>query len=369
MQEFDVTDLIRLLWKRKSFILKTTLICLCFGVLVVLLSPKQYTSISTFIPQKPQTNSEQRALDAYLQKENPNIYETNEILNASLYPQVIENISFRKKIIYMPVCEGHNGEKISLVEYLSSDKYRPFHLGQWIRKYTIDLPATIRMANGEDIVNENTGKDTSLITLSQREEQAIDMLQKGVTLWIGEDNALLNVTTEDPLITARLAQNILSLLKEEVTNYRSTKIEEQWAFLKQQQEIAIQELESKRKEMTNLQTTRHSFPTQNIDITKSFLLAEYQQIFNNYQNINQRLERLKLKKQDTTPAFTMLEEIYVPYQASNTKQGIIITAFVALGLFLGMVLVITLPYIAEITRSKFLMHHFSVKEDQEKDVE
>lgn len=98
MQEFDVTDLIRLLWKRKSFILKTTLICLCFGVLVVLLSPKQYTSISTFIPQKPQTNSEQRALDAYLQKENPNIYETNEILNASLYPQVIENISFRKKL-------------------------------------------------------------------------------------------------------------------------------------------------------------------------------------------------------------------------------------------------------------------------------
>jgi hypothetical protein len=64
----------------------------------------------------------------------------------------------------------------------------------------------------------------------------------------------------------------------------------------------------------------------------------------------------------------MLEEIYVPYQASNTKQGIIITAFVALGLFLGMVLVITLPYIAEITRSKFLMHHFPVKEDQEKDV-
>ena len=186
MQEFDVTDLIRLLWKRKSFILKTTLICLCLGVLVVLLSHKQYTSVSTFIPQKPRTNSDQRALDAYLQKENPNIYETNEILNANLYPQVVENISFRKKIIYMPVCEGHNGEKISLVEYLSSNKYRPFHLGQWIRKYTIDLPATIRMANGEDTVNENTGKDTSLITLSRREKQAIDMLQKGVTLWIGD---------------------------------------------------------------------------------------------------------------------------------------------------------------------------------------
>jgi len=101
MQEFDVTDLIRLLWKRKSFILKTTLICLCLGVLVVLLSHKQYTSVSTFIPQKPRTNSDQRALDAYLQKENPNIYETNEILNANLYPQVVENISFRKKIIYM----------------------------------------------------------------------------------------------------------------------------------------------------------------------------------------------------------------------------------------------------------------------------
>ena len=120
--------------------------------------------------------------------------------------------------------------------------------------------------------------------------------------------------------------------------------------------------------MTKLQTTKHTLPTQNIDIAQSILLAEYQQLYSNYQNLSQRLERLKLKKQDTTPVFTMLEEIYVPYQASNTKQSIIITAFIALGLFLGMVLVITLPYIAEITRSKFLMHHFSIKEDQEKDV-
>ena len=368
MQEFDVTDLIRLLWKRKKFIFKTTFICLCLGIVVVLLRPKQYTSISTFIPQKTRTNSDQEILDAYVQKEGPNIYDRLEVGNAGLDPELVENISFRKKIIYMPVYESDNGEKISLVEYLSSDKYRPFHLGSWIRKYTIDLPATLRMANGEGIVNKNMGKDTSLIILSRSEQQATDILQKGVTLWIGENNALLNVTTEDPLITARLAQNILSLLKEEVTNYRSVKIEEQWSFLKQQQEIAIQELDTKRKEMTKLQTTKHTLPTQNIDIAQSILLAEYQQLYSNYQNLSQRLERLKLKKQDTTPVFTMLEEIYVPYQASNTKQSIIITAFIALGLFLGMVLVITLPYIAEITRSKFLMHHFSIKEDQEKDV-
>ena len=76
----------------------------------------------------------------------------------------------------MPVYESDNGEKISLVEYLSSDKYRPFHLGSWIRKYTIDLPATLRMANGEGIVNKNMGKDTSLIILSRSEQQASDLL-------------------------------------------------------------------------------------------------------------------------------------------------------------------------------------------------
>ena len=115
MQEFDVTDLIRLLWKRKSFILKTTLICLCLGVLVVLLSHKQYTSVSTFIPQKPRTNSDQRALDAYLQKENPNIYETNEILNANLYPQVVENISSSRtmdqEIYDRFACNDPNGKR------------------------------------------------------------------------------------------------------------------------------------------------------------------------------------------------------------------------------------------------------------------
>ena len=53
----------------------------------------------------------------------------------------------------MPVCEGHNGEKISLVEYLSSNKYRPFHLGQWIRKYTIDLPANFQLRKYNNCFN------------------------------------------------------------------------------------------------------------------------------------------------------------------------------------------------------------------------
>ncbi|MEY8590173.1 Wzz/FepE/Etk N-terminal domain-containing protein [Butyricimonas hominis] len=368
MQEFDVTDLLRLLWRKKSFILKTTFICLCLGVLVVLLSSKQYTSISSFIPQKPQTDLDKSALDAYLQRESPSIYEANEVLNPGLYPRVVENVTFRKKVMYMPVWEGKDGKKVNLVEYLSSDEYHPFHFGRWLKKYTIGLPATIRTAKKGGFENAME-RDTSLLILSPKEQRAADVLQRGVVLWIGEDNALLQVTTGDPVVAARLAQNVLSLLKEEVTNYRSAKIEEQWVFLKRQIGVVMQELKAKQQEMAELQTKQHVLSTGNIDIQKGCLLAEYQHLYGSYQEFNGKLERLKLKTQDNTPVFTMLEEVYVPYQASAPRRGIILTAFVALGLFLGMVLVITLPYIAEVTRSKFLMRHFSVKGDQVKDVE
>lgn len=368
MQEFDVTDLIRLLWKRKSFIFKTTLICFCLGVFIVLLSPKQYTSISTFIPQKPKANSDKSALTAYLQGENPSIYEINEVLSPELYPRVVENITFRKKVMYMPVWESKDGKKVNLVEYLNTDEYRPFHFGRWLKKYTIGLPTTIRMAKKGNVTANAIMGDSSLLILSPREQLASNILQRGVVLWIGEDNALLKVTTEDPVVAARLSQNVLSLLKEEVTNYRSVKIEEQWSFLEQQQKMITQELEAKQKEMTELQAHQRNRSTGNIELQKSCLLAEYQSLYGNYQDLNRKLERLKLKKQDNTPVFTMLEEVYVPYQASAPRRGIILTAFVALGLFLGMVLVITLPYIAEVTRSKFLMRRFSMKEDQVENV-
>ena len=110
MQEFDVTDLIRLLWKRKSFILKTTLICLCLGVLVVLLSHKQYTSVSTFIPQKPRTNSDQRALDAYLQKENPNIYK--ELEEKTNY--LVDNIEKLAEKYGVDVCVNSMGSLFTI---------------------------------------------------------------------------------------------------------------------------------------------------------------------------------------------------------------------------------------------------------------
>lgn len=368
MQEFDVTDLIRLLWRRKSFILKTTLICLCLGIFAILLIPPKYTSTSTFIPQKSKENTDKSVLTAYLQGESPNIYETDEILNPELYPRMVDNISFLKKIMYMPVFEDNNGEKINLIEYLNSDEYRPFNLGRWLKKYTINLPTTIRMAKKGSANETSIVRDTtSLLKLTVGEQRAANMLKQYAILWIGEDNAMLKVTTEDPAVSARLAQNILSLLKQEILNYRFARIDEQLAFLKHQQEKVKRDLKDKQKEIAELQSKKNILSAQNIDLQKSCYLAEYQSIYNNYRLINEKLERLCIKKQDHTPVFTMLEEVYVPYQTSAPRRGIILTAFVALGLFLGLVLVITLPYIAEITRSKFLIRHFSAKDDKDED--
>ncbi len=116
MQEFDVTDLIRLLWKRKSFYSKTTLICLCLGVLVVLLSHKQYTSVSLLFP-KPRTNSDQHML--ILQKIKPNIHKQPSPCQLN----VIE--LFLLKIIHasLRVNETYKGNCLGL-NYLFN-KYRP----------------------------------------------------------------------------------------------------------------------------------------------------------------------------------------------------------------------------------------------------
>jgi len=69
---------------------------------------------------------------------------------------------------------------------------------------------------------------------------------------------------------------------------------------------------------------------------KDRLNANYQRAFNVYNGLAQQLEQAKIKVQEKTPVFKVIDPAKAPLQKSKPKRSLILVAMIFLGGFIGL---------------------------------
>ncbi len=73
-----------------------------------------------------------------------------------------------------------------------------------------------------------------------------------------------------------------------------------------------------------------------------------------YSELAKQREQANIQVKEDTPIFTIVEPVTVPSEHSKPQRGLILIAFIFLGGFLGIGLVLVLPYIAQISGARRL---------------
>ena len=102
-QEIDIMELIARLWEKRKFIIKVTCIFAVIGLFVAILSPKVYTSSCTFVPQTSKKTTSGVSSLAALAGINLNNMSGGETLSPVIYPQLLDNIDFKKELMYSKI--------------------------------------------------------------------------------------------------------------------------------------------------------------------------------------------------------------------------------------------------------------------------
>jgi len=203
-----------------------------------------------------------------------------------------------------------------------------------IKKYSIGLPGTIlEIFNSEENESISFSFSNEPVRINKKLSETIEDLNSCVESSVNIKNGIISISAEftDPEVSAQVAQYAMEYLTEFITQYRTEKEKKNLDFINSQCEIAKVEFEKSQNKLADFADQNKNIVSAHIESKKEMLQSEYDLTFNVYNSLSQQKEQAKIKVQQETPVFKVLNPIQVPIEKSRPKRSIIMIIITILG--------------------------------------
>lgn len=338
--EIDLVELIKKIWDRRAFIVKTVLVSMCLGLVVALLTPKEYTASVVFVPQTSSVGKGGAGLGGLASLAGINLGGVGgdgQEIGPELYPKLASDVKFKKALINAPIHPEGSADSVTYAQYYQ-DIYKPGALSL-IKKYTLGLSGIILGAiRGEtrEIVSSDAG--SNLIFISEKELEFFKLLESQLNIISNQKEGFVEIafTMPEPVLAAEMALAAQRQLQEEVIAFRIRNAQEQLEFTEKQY------LE-KQEEFNAIHARLAAFRDRNRNMASSFgeseeqkLEAEFSLKVSIYTEMAKQLEQAKLQVKKDTPVFSDIQGVSVPTEKSAPQRPLILVIFTILGLILAL---------------------------------
>ena len=344
-REIDLVELARHIWDERFFIAKVTGVFVIIGLLVALLSPKEYQTGATLMPE---LQSSQSTANNLLQQYGGLLGMSGGNLDAgqqgmippTLYPQIVQSLPFQLELLNKRV---HFAEfDTTTTVYTFFDEVYTPSVFSYIMAYTVGLPGKIiGLIKGEEETDQPLPQGfatDSVVSVTKGQMEVIDNMRERVTVSLNEETGVINLMVEmpDPNAAAQVGKTSIALLKEYMTNYRTRKAKEDLEQAQQQLEEVRQRFEEAQNRLAEFRDSNVNLATAKAQTREQRLQSEYDLAFNVYNSLSQQVEQAKLKVQEQTPVVSILQPVQVPLE--DTTSGLLILILITLlGFLLSLV--------------------------------
>ena len=334
--KIDLLEILSLLIYKKYLIIKVVIFFIFIGLIDIFTQPVIYRSSSTFYPHYQNNNSNRLNGLANLAGVNIQNQISSNNLPLNLYPDLINSIDFKNKILNQEVTT--NDSKFTYREYLNNKKdlfnFRSILNIKKLLLLPINFISKINKENTRKTKNNNIN---NLKYISNDDYDLYSYLDNNIILNINDSDGIiqLSVLDENPEISATITNLSKEILQESIINFKIKNIKEVYNFTSNQLEIA-------RINLFKLQDSIATFKDGNKNIRSDLFLNQLERLETEY-NISRNIyNELAITKEKTaidvkknTPIFTIINSVYVPLEKHSPKRSLILTLYIFLGLFLA----------------------------------
>jgi uncharacterized protein involved in exopolysaccharide biosynthesis len=335
--EIDLIELAKTIWDNRTVIYKFVAVGVVLGVLIALLSPKEYVSTSTLMPEYS-TESQGGGASDLLKKygglvglSGGTYNSASNAIRVDLYPKIVESLSFQDKLAREPFYFPDYDTTASLYDYYLEIQ-TPGVLG-YVMQYTIGLPGIIigAITAKDEPIGSGFGKDQEIMQLSKDEMKVITSLKERVTASLDEETGVVSVSAKmsSPELAAHVAKYTITELTNYLTEYRTEKVQRDLEFVKEQMSKAEVRFKKTQDALANFRDSNKGSLTNKALTEQQRLQSEFDIAFNVYDGLNQQYEQAKLKVQEETPVFKVLQPVQVPVD-DETSGAMVLIVFVML---------------------------------------
>lgn len=334
-QEIDLIELFQVLWKKRYFLLKCGGIAAVIGLIIAFSIPKEYETKAKLAPESSDLTKGMGGLGGLAAMAGINLKQGagTDAISPDLYPDVVKSTPFLLELFPIQVTTKDKKHTMSLYDYILDHQRKawwgyvvvtPFKMVGWIMGIFSEKPEI-----------NNTEIDAYYLTPEQF--GVIEKLQRLLVVKIDKKTSTLQVEVrmQDPLISADIACVVMEKLQQYMTDYRIHKVKQDMEYTQKVYGEAQEAYYKAQKAYAAFEDANKNIISASYRTEQERLKNEMTLTFNVYNSLAQKLEQDKLRVQEETPVYTIIEPPTVPLRAASPNKPLILVACVFLAIFGG----------------------------------
>jgi len=246
-------------------------------------------------------------------------------INPMLYPDLMNSVDFKTSLFEIQVTREEDQKTFTYFDYLMNEQKAPW----WSQA----MKAVFSMFNDQSsMVNEKVDP----FKLTKEQTEIVKDIDKNVVCDVDKKTMVItiNVTDQDPLICATMADSVKTRLQKFITEYRTSKARVDLEYNQKLYGEAKAKYEQARERYAAYSDSHRNATSQAGQTKEADLQNEMNMQQQIYQQVVVQLQQAEMKVQQETPAFTTLQSATVPVRKTGPKRAQMCLIFLFLA-FLG----------------------------------
>lgn len=347
-KEIDLIELVHIVWEQKSKLCKWGAVGLVAGIIIALSMPKEYKTVVQIAPEGTTQNG-QGQMGGIAAMMGVNIGGTATAgVTEKIYPEIVKSTPFLLEFANIEV-QNKDNQKMSLFEYLSKEQKAPW----W--SYIISAPMNavgwVKGLLSADKTQNEAGDSIDIFNLSGELREFTTNLSSRIAVEDDKKTSIFKVSAkmQDPMISAVVADSLVSKLQRYMTSYRTSKARADLEMNQKMLDEARQQYYVADEIYATSMDRNQNLVMQSAKVKIERLQNERDLAFSVYQQLATQVEMSKVKLQEETIIATIIEPASVPLIADSPNKKMIVIAFTFLAVFAAAGVVVVKSLLAKPT--------------------
>lgn len=315
----DWQDLLSKAWKGKKFIITVTVVFMFLGLISALTMTRIYTSKVTLVPELGKsTSSSLSSLSNMLGLGGMTMGSSADAYHVTVYPEVVASTPFVAKMFDMRVTDPKKGIDTTLIGYLSRERFSIGNVIGYVTKPIFSL-----FSNKEE---ETKGNELNLFHLTKEQDRIVKTMNKAIQVDVDKKTGetTIQVTMDNPVIAATVADTVCKHLREYIVEYRTRKAREDLENYKKIADESYQRYLKASKAYAYYQDHNRGLILNAVISEGSRLSNELQIASQLYQQMKLQAEMARGKVIDEKPVFAIIQPATVPLLPQNSRAKVLL---------------------------------------------
>ena len=315
-KEIDVVALAIKVLKEWKTLLKFVVVSAIIGVIIALNTPREYTSEVVLAPELSSGGIGMAGNLADLASSfgvELGKKSSMDAIYPELYPDIFASTDFVLNLFDVPVRLKDDSKTRTYLEHILKDTKAPFW--EYPKVWLINL-----FEKPEVPGKGKSEKDP--YRLSQIDSDICKEISSSMNCLIDKKTSEITISfkDQDPMVAAIMVDTLQHRLQNYITEYRTKKARVDYEYYKKMAAESKKQYEKAQRNYASFTDSNTDLLLQSYKAKEEQLENEMQLQYNVYNQMSVQMKSAQAKIQERTPAFTVIQNAYMPVKPSNHRS-------------------------------------------------